>query len=89
MSNLPEAYHFAERIIALRKEQAELGSEIREFYHAAQEAGYPRDAMSGAIRYVLKMQKAAENKQLDMFKLSQDRTEALKEEFVLKLGLAA
>ena len=86
-TNLPQAFHYAEKIIGLRKEQAELGSEIREYFHAATEAGYPRSAMSGAIRYVLKLQKAAENNQLDMFKTNEDRVEALKEEFVQKLGL--
>jgi uncharacterized protein (UPF0335 family) len=88
MTNLPDAFHYAERIIGLRKEQAELGGEIREFFHAAAEAGYPRDALSGAIRYILKMQRAMENNQLDMFKTAEDRTEALKEEFIHKLGLA-
>ena len=89
MTNLPDAFHFAEKIIALRKEQAEIGGEIRECFHAAAEAGYPKDAMAGAIRYVLKYQKARDNDQLDMFKTTVDRTEALKEEFVQKLGLAA
>lgn len=86
-TNLPDAFHFAEKIINLRKEQAELGSDIRQFFQAAAEAGYPRDAMSGAIRYVLKMQKAKDNDQLDLFKSNQGRIEALKEEFAAKLGL--
>lgn len=86
-TNLPDAFHFAKKIIDLRKEQSELGSDIRELFHAAAEAGYPKDAMAGAIRYVLKYQKAASNDQLDMFKTNLDRTEALKEEFAQKLGL--
>lgn len=87
-ANLPDAFHYAQKIIGLRQEQAELGSEIRQFFQAAAEAGYPRDAMSGAIRYVLKMQKASDNNQLDLFKSNQSRVEALKEEFAAKLGLA-
>jgi uncharacterized protein (UPF0335 family) len=86
-TNIPEAFHYAEKIITLRQEQAELGGEIREFFRAAAEVGYPRAAMSGAIRFVLKLQKARENNQLDLFKTNEDRTEALKEEFVRKLGL--
>lgn len=88
-TNLPDAFHYAQQIIALRKEQAELGGEIRAFFASAAEAGYPRSAMSQAIRYVLKLEKAKEANQLDLFREDEDRTEALKAEFIAKMGIAA
>jgi uncharacterized protein (UPF0335 family) len=88
-TNLPDPYHYASKIMMLRKEQAEIGSEIRSYFAAAAEAGYPRAAMASAIRDALKLQKAQENNQLDLFRSNEERAEAFKQEFIAKMGLAA
>lgn len=86
-TNLPDEWHFATKIIALLKEQAELGREVRETFKAAEEAGYPKASMAQAIRYALKAEKAHNNGQLELFQANQERAESLKEEFMRRLGL--